>query len=1688
MAVDPEGNVYAGGYGSNGAALYVRRLGAAGFVLVGYESMAGMGANWIEDLALDGSGRVCAATNHAQEYSIGGLSRWLVSGLYMRAVSGGGWTTRDYPPTGDDWAAPTALAGDGTGNLYAVWGSYGAGVLHRFNAATNNWTQRANPPTNLHIKHLIWAAERLYALGQDASAAWQLARFDDTANAWTTLAAPPLATGAAAAGLSWSWDGGNAVYLLTGDGTRTFRRYHIGANVWDVLPDPTPAFTVSHGPAMARVGDYLYVYGTPDAGVTTNLFRYGALPASDLRLTVRNTAFVAPDAATSFAWTSLVAATGNHSFMTSIDASNAWVGPATATWTPARPEGSASLTTTQADFIAATEGLYRVGADSALDAGYHRYVAVAHVYPSEAACTGCAGEGQTWGDTAFATVREAVESGAARVLVHPGRYPQTFYLVSGVAVLGSGAEVTIIEAPVSGAGTLVTAEGVAHATLARVTLAGAGDWQGFLAEGGTRDVTFARNIVRGLSTGVRLRGDSEVAVVNNTIVRNGTGIVAEGTNPVNVRNTILAHNADTGLQHGDSPTSLSNTYNAFYANGTDMSPADPGGGTLFFDPTFRSLAEYDLRLSKGSPLIDMGSPSDPTPPGTGTRVDIGYAEYNAAGFYVSADYAETGLNDGLTWGLDAFGTITDGLGAAAAALAGLQGALPDGGYSVGVDAGAYSERVSVPSHVRLVGSGAQVTTIDAGAGGSAVTFDGVIDAEVSGMTLQNADADGAGVEIQNAAGGITVARNVIRGNAGHGLRLAGGSSAEIAFCTFVDNAAAGVHATDAGTWAAVRNSIVSGGDYGLQVASGGLIRNDYNLLNSATNLDGVTGGAHTLTADPGFAGTGHYYLTADSAAVDAADPLAPVPPAGGARADLGYKELTASPLTLLVGPRIDSIVTGNSGVQQVEVGVVAVSDPTEPVTATLPNAWETLVTGTTEPLYSWDHALSHATAGLYRVYSRATDVAGNGETDESDWYEGALIVDDTAPTISWGTPALPASTDAAAVLAVADAAGTVSTGTGTRDDVKQVYFHVVGPNGTTTYPADGDRAWIPLPVAGSYSVRAYAVDEAGNQAQTDAATLTVTAGSVATVGAPPEGSAVSDAAVLLRGHVRFAAAGTGSVSVAVSGGATVEATLEEPGARYSAWSAPVTLPAGDGAKVLTVTPSMGGVGGTAATLNLALDTTVPTLAIAAPAEATTITRTVTFEGTVSDGAGSGVARVEVSLDGGYTWQRAALDGGAWNLSVKMSGPQDHVSYPARVRAIDAAGNVAMTSCPFAMDSAPPTGLGPARFGEPEGQHVPMGTTLTVEWNAPIDAGGPVDVLLAVDQSPTTEPTAVETGTSAGATLDATGDWYVHLAARDAVGNQVTYHYGPWRVRDMTNATLAERRQSIVLDGFIDLEHDEWVAGDLLGSDAQGIETQQLYATWDGLTIYRSQDNFVVQFGDIVDEGGTARPLGEAKAALPAEFSRPIEGLPFHALPDRDGWAPETGFAAGFPAARDQAMGAAQAASGPDNPSTVTITQTTMRRDRYFMPFPPKVTRARLLSIDPNTRRESRLAGDSRPVRTSRQDQHKDARGPSLLPPDRAGSRGACRPPWRAAPLCHLHGASNTRLTHLGPCVILTARQNRKCLHCRQKPAYCTKPRPRARFLKEGSRCQNVPTSPRSAVVFACTGSASACRPKMAAAC
>ncbi|WP_449467283.1 peptidylprolyl isomerase [Stenotrophomonas humi] len=87
--------------------------------------------------------------------------------------------------------------------------------------------------------------------------------------------------------------------------------------------------------------------------------------------------------------------------------------------------------------------------------------------------------------------------------------------------------------------------------------------------------------------------------------------------------------------------------------------------------------------------------------------------------------------------------------------------------------------------------------------------------------------------------------------------------------------------------------------------------------------------------------------------------------------------------------------------------------------------------------------------------------------------------------------------------------------------------------------------------------------------------------------------------------------------------------------------------------------------------------------------------------------------------------------------------------------------------------------------------------------------------------------------------------------------------------------------------------------------AGNIRTMAREHFWDGLSIYRSQDNFVVQFGDVdADDSAKAKSMGSAKQHLPAEFQRPAKGLAFTALPDRDGWASKTGFVGDFAVGSD----------------------------------------------------------------------------------------------------------------------------------------------------------------------------------------
>ena len=80
--------------------------------------------------------------------------------------------------------------------------------------------------------------------------------------------------------------------------------------------------------------------------------------------------------------------------------------------------------------------------------------------------------------------------------------------------------------------------------------------------------------------------------------------------------------------------------------------------------------------------------------------------------------------------------------------------------------------------------------------------------------------------------------------------------------------------------------------------------------------------------------------------------------------------------------------------------------------------------------------------------------------------------------------------------------------------------------------------------------------------------------------------------------------------------------------------------------------------------------------------------------------------------------------------------------------------------------------------------------------------------------------------------------------------------------------------------------------------------------WDGASIYRVQDNYVVQWGQ--NEG--EKPLPAAVVAKPpAEYHRARKGLLITPLGSPDAYAPSAGFAGGWPIAYDNAKGTANLA-------------------------------------------------------------------------------------------------------------------------------------------------------------------------------
>jgi peptidylprolyl isomerase len=85
---------------------------------------------------------------------------------------------------------------------------------------------------------------------------------------------------------------------------------------------------------------------------------------------------------------------------------------------------------------------------------------------------------------------------------------------------------------------------------------------------------------------------------------------------------------------------------------------------------------------------------------------------------------------------------------------------------------------------------------------------------------------------------------------------------------------------------------------------------------------------------------------------------------------------------------------------------------------------------------------------------------------------------------------------------------------------------------------------------------------------------------------------------------------------------------------------------------------------------------------------------------------------------------------------------------------------------------------------------------------------------------------------------------------------------------------------------------------------RNIQTFAKAGYYDGLSVVRAQDNYVVQWGDPEGETPQAKSLGSVSEKLTAEFDLPITPKLFTPLKVRDAYAESVGLLDGFPAARD----------------------------------------------------------------------------------------------------------------------------------------------------------------------------------------
>ncbi|UCE80633.1 MAG: carboxypeptidase regulatory-like domain-containing protein [Methanobacteriota archaeon] len=371
--------------------------------------------------------------------------------------------------------------------------------------------------------------------------------------------------------------------------------------------------------------------------------------------------------------------------------------------------------------------------------------------------------------------------------------------------------------------------------------------------------------------------------------------------------------------------------------------------------------------------------------------------------------------------------------------------------------------------------------------------------------------------------------------------------------------------------------------------------------------------------------------------------------------------------------------------------------------------------------------------GEHTVTVHATDDASNEGSDSV-----TFTVDTTPPDVSIESP----EDDAIIASSSVDVSWSVST------DAETTEYSV---DGGAWQAVDGTSVTVSSLTDGEHTISIRATDIVGNEAS-DSVTITVdTTDPSVEITAPSEGATVGTEVVVQWTSDDGTGSGVETAEISIDGGAWETATTI---------SSHTLTDLADGQHTVDVkaTDVAGNEGTDSVTFTVVEDDTAPTVSITSPTDASSLpSSTVTVTWTASDGTGSGIATIEIMLDGG-----------AWTAVTGTSHAftdLDEGSHTASVRATDNAGNSAMDSVTFMVDTVNPTLTitSPADGLETEDKVV------IIEWTCD-DAGCGIDrIEVCIDDG-----SFVSVGTASEHTFSdlEVGEHTVEVRAYDKAGNMV----------------------------------------------------------------------------------------------------------------------------------------------------------------------------------------------------------------------------------------------------------------------------------------------------------------------------